>query len=370
MTICFLSKRFHPIIGGAENQALELGSWLRAHGIGVLVLTLQLQPDWPREEAIAGLMVRRLPLWAWLPALANQLWIERRQIEVALSFGAAAAFNAAGGLLCRWLSIPVVARLETEGDVANLGRRRCGALRMAELRRHAAFVSFNERMREELLAASVAPGKLHVIPNGVDTNRFCSAPPEAQPPRPFTVLYTGRLVARKGVEVLLNAWELVLDRQPEARLLIAGTGGNEPDSVEPELRARAAWPEFRGSVSFLGPVKQVEQLLPHTDVFVLPSRREGQPRAVLEAMACARPIVATRISGITELIADRTTGLLVAPDKPEELAKAVLELMDNKALAARLGRAAREFVLADHSLDSMGQRYLELFDTARRMPRP
>jgi glycosyltransferase involved in cell wall biosynthesis len=172
-----------------------------------------------------------------------------------------------------------------------------------------------------------------VIPNGVDTALF--SPLAEEPPPPPVYFFAGRLDEQKGVDVLLEAFRR-LPRGP--RLRIAGTGPREE-----EYRGLASSLGIEGAVRFLGPVPRARlaTLLCESHVFVLPSRYENLPLGVLEAMACARPVVAARVGGVAEMVDDGVEGLLVPPEDPHALALALRRLLEDGPLRRRLGEAGR-----------------------------
>ena len=149
------------------------------------------------------------------------------------------------------------------------------------------------------------------------------------------VLAMGSLAPKKGFDVLLRAFALVLQRLPTARLTIAGEG---PEG--PRLLHLAASLGIADSVAFPGLVtgEAKAALLARARVFVSSSRREPFANANLEAMAAGRPIVATRVGGNVEMMEDEVSGLLVEPEDPEGLAKAILRLLENRERAAVMGR--------------------------------
>ncbi|MFH1143707.1 MAG: glycosyltransferase family 4 protein [Candidatus Eisenbacteria bacterium] len=151
--------------------------------------------------------------------------------------------------------------------------------------------------------------------------------------------FAGRLVERKGVAHLLAAMPRILSRHPEATLLIAGEG-----PLRAALDQSCAALDLGRNVRFLGFRDDVPDLMGALDLFVLPSLTEGLPLVLLEAMAAARPIVASGVDGVPEFIHHEQTGLLVPPAAAEDLADAVLRVLEDPALAARLGQAARAYV--------------------------
>jgi len=207
------------------------------------------------------------------------------------------------------------------------------------------------------------PGKIVVIPNGIDAHEVAPAPVSGRGDRlgvgadDLIVGTIARLVWYKGHEELLDAIAQVNRQHPAARLCVVGDG-----PLREALRERAQRLGLNGAARFLGSIPQASKLLPHFDIFVLPSRWEGMSNGLLEAMAAGRPIVATTVGGNPELIVDGETGLLVPPENPDALAAAILKLIRDPALARRLGEAARRRVEREYTLEGMVHRLEELYD--------
>ncbi|MFF9620137.1 glycosyltransferase [Streptomyces griseosporeus] len=207
-------------------------------------------------------------------------------------------------------------------------------------------VSEAERVRG---ARAGIAGRWSVIPNGIDSDRFGPAPagavraallPDGDPAAPLVVC-VGRLCRQKGQDVLLAAWETVLRRLPDARLVLVGDG---PDRER--LRARAP-----GSVLFAGAVADPVPWYRAADLVVLPSRWEGMALAPLEAMGCGRPVVVTDVDGAREsLPSDLAAHCLVPPGDPASLAGSVATLLGDAPLRASLGHRARRHVLSTHDV--------------------
>jgi glycosyltransferase involved in cell wall biosynthesis len=146
------------------------------------------------------------------------------------------------------------------------------------------------------------------------------------------VLGAGRLAAQKGFDTLVAAAARWRDRRPEPLLAIAGTG-----PLAGDLARQAK--DLGVAVRFLGWQDDVTGLLAGADLFALPSRWEGQPLILAEALCAGRPIVAADVGGVRDLTGD-SGALLVSPGDPAAFAAAVLRVLDNAELAAQLGRAA------------------------------
>jgi len=204
----------------------------------------------------------------------------------------------------------------------------------------------SEYTRDMLRAAGYPEGSLLMIPNAVDLKRFTPRPIGAREPgAPMTVAYVGRIRPVKGVKVLVDAWPKVMQGGADARLLIAGDGA-EREGLEQTIRDAGVG----DSVEFMGFISDVPGVLLRADIYVQPSYQEGLPNAVLEAMSMGLPIVATRVSGNEDVVADGDNGLLVPPGDPDALAAALRKLVADPALAARMGRRSSEIVESRFSL--------------------
>jgi starch synthase len=218
----------------------------------------------------------------------------------------------------------------------------------------AAVVAVSEGMRVDLLDAypAVDPGRVRVIHNGIDANEYAPDPKTdvleryGVDPDRASIVFVGRITRQKGVPVLLKA---VGDVDVDAQLVLCA---GQPDT--PELGAEVArmvedLRRDRHGVFWLQGMldrREVIQLLSHATAFVCPSLYEPLGIVNLEAMACGTAVVASRIGGIPEVVADGETGLLVEPDNPYSLAKALNELVGDRTRAEVMGRAGRERAIA------------------------
>lgn len=181
--------------------------------------------------------------------------------------------------------------------------------------------------------------------------------------RAFLIGTVGRLSAVKGHADLLRAARLILQQEPEARFLVVGGG-----PLREELTALAAELGVDHACLFAGARADVCDLVGAMDVFILPSLDEGIPMALLEAMALGRPVVATRVGGVPEVIQHRETGLLVAPRNERALAGACLELAANREWGAMLGARARRVVEVEFSQATNGRDLLNAYRDVSSLP--
>ena len=203
----------------------------------------------------------------------------------------------------------------------------------------AAGVIVTSRQMETLLSAHRAKPRLAYFPNGVDTDSFAPSPAPVARPESRTVLYVGRLEQEKNLAGLIDALALVKDRP--LRLVLLGDGSLRGDL---ERRARAAGVE----TDFLGvvPHGQLPKYFRSADCFVLPSLTEGNPKALIEAMACGLSCAASDRGGIPSILEDGVTGLLFDPENAEDIARVVGRLLADHQLARRLAERARASALS------------------------
>jgi glycosyltransferase involved in cell wall biosynthesis len=199
--------------------------------------------------------------------------------------------------------------------------------------------------------------KIEVARLGIDPDIF-QAQPVRRDPRPFELICVGRLAPAKGQGLLLEAVADLVLKGKDVRLRLVGDG---PDRAVLEHRAREYGLKDRVLFEGWRNQREVLDLYRHADGFVLASFAEGVPVVLMEAMAMQIPCIATRITGIPELIRDGVEGLLVTPGNAVQLTEAIERLMDDVDLRERLARAGRTRVVQEYTLDSNVQRLAEIF---------
>ncbi len=219
-----------------------------------------------------------------------------------------------------------------------------------------------------LVAAGVSAQRITIIPSGVDCTRF--APPSFDQraaarrelglgPRQIAVASVGALELRKGHRYLLDALAGLQGRHPAIRAFIAGDG-----SQRTALEEQANRLGLGQTVRFLGSIEDPRTLFWAIDIFVQPSVMEGLGVALLEAMACGLPAVASRSGGMAEVIEDRRDGLLVAVADSIALARSIKELAESPALRPSLGAQGRIKVEQNFSLAAMARKTLALYQSS------
>ena len=174
-----------------------------------------------------------------------------------------------------------------------------------------------------------------MFPAFTDVEPFAAAAPAPLPESP-QALFVGVLELYKNIDGLADAWRMVARELPQARLVIVGEGARESvvERLLAELPGQTRWVRRLAA-------EEVARALDDSTLLVLPSRSEGLGRVVVEAMSRGRAVVATRVGGPVELVDDGRTGLLVPPGDTRALADALVRVLSDRELAARLGAAGR-----------------------------
>jgi glycosyltransferase involved in cell wall biosynthesis len=224
------------------------------------------------------------------------------------------------------------------------------------------FIQSAEDVRTALQQRIAAPEKVRHLGNGVDLRRFSRAAVAGQdpaamrrevglPPSGPVIGFVGRLVKEKGILDLFAAARLVRERVPDVQFLLVGrVDEDKHDAVRPELASAYGVADI---CHFSGPRDDMPELLALMDLFVLPSYREGLPRAVLEASAMEIPCIVTDVRGNREAVRHGVTGVIVPPADPAALAGAIVELLTDRENARRMGTEGRRMAMAQFDEQSV-----------------
>lgn len=336
--------------GGAERVTVSLLKRLTRAGLPAMACTVTDRHDGPLVDELRAAGVDRRDLGARRLAdgravlrLARLLRAER--IDVVHAHGQDASIMAWWATSLRPTPMVITRHvLDEPRDGWRLRTR--AALTLRAFRAADLAVAVSAAAARALARASGVPlPSIRVVPNGVDIERFAAADPRrsrgalagplglASADRP--VLLPGVMRPGKGHDELLDALPALLERVPETRVLFAGCGCEEE-----RLRLRAA--AFGDRVLFLGHRNDMPRLMAASDVIVLPSRAEALPTVLMEAAAAGRPVVASAVGGVPEVVEADGSGILVPPGEPAALAAAVAGILADATHARSLGRRAQE----------------------------
>ena len=368
-----INYEYPPIGGGGGNATQQIGRALVEKGARVTVLTAA-QGDLPRRENDFGVQVCRIcaarqrqdrcsipEMLAFLahaaivaPGLARQV-----RADAALVF-----FSLPTGAVGWWtktrMGLPSVLSLQG-GDVPGfmsdelaLYHRMSGPI-ITQVWKNAAAVIANSNGLADLASAFAPNMDIGMIPAGADLS---SVTPPISPTLegPLRLLFVGRLVHQKGLDVLFRALSPLKD-YGDWTLTIAGEGPLKEDLVRAAQGLR-----LNDRIVFRGWLEKdrLPAVYQNADMFVLPSRDEGMPNAMLEAMAAGMAVIGSRVAGIEEVIQDGKNGLLVRPDDAGGLTDALRTFIDDRHKTFALGQAARKCIEDHYSWTMVADKYFDL----------
>jgi sugar transferase (PEP-CTERM/EpsH1 system associated) len=348
--------------GGSERLACDLGLRLDPSRVRSSVCALDAGGPLAADLSRAGIpfhVMGRRPGFDWrvIPRL-YRLFRERRVDLVQTHHLVSIVY---GGLAAR-LAGAVLVHVEHEYFSLKRPRARRVLRVLARLCHH--IVAVGEEVQEFLVSEIGLPrSKVVVIRNGVDVVLYSPQKRVLRAalgfaPEDRLIGHVARLEAEKDQETLLLAFRTLLGAHPNARLVIVGDGSRRDD-----LRQVSTSLGIAERVDFLGSRNDVADILPHLDVFVLSSIHEGLPLALLEAMACARPVVATAVGEVPRVVRNGITGVTVPPGDPAALAASLAVVLERAAWAAAMGQAARLLIENTFNIDCSAQQYQALYHT-------
>ena len=230
-------------------------------------------------------------------------------------------------------------------------------------------VVVSEALKDDLIRfEKISSDKIKVIPNGVNLDLFKPLPSETIQKKRFelglkkddyVIGNIGRLALVKDQANLMQAFSLICDKIPQAKLIIVGDG-----PLKSNLKLKVENLKLKDKVKLLGERKDIPELLNVFDLFVLPSKNEGISLSLLEAMATSKPIIATAVGGNKEIIDNDQNGCLVSANSPQELAREIIYLHDNPQKAKTMANLAYAKVCNRYSSIKMADEYQKIYETA------
>jgi len=348
---------------GAEMVLVEAAARLNPERFKVIcgLLTPDAEHLLPPHLAIVDFRLPGLNGWVWLRFFFHLCWVIYRHRVDLMHVNSYVPGNYAR-LAAALMQVPIIID-HWHGFTRFNDKRRliCRVLgRFTDLS-----IAVSQGVKEYLLKQiNLDPAKIRVVPNGVDLAAIEAARPgqevrrELGLPAEATVIgLVGRLDHwGKGHKELFEAMARLRPEYPLHALIVGG--GRRID----EVQALAASLGLAGQVHFLGPRRDVPDLLSAMDIFVLPSHSEGVSLALLEAMGAGLPVIATKVGGLPEVVEHDGTGLLIPPRDAEALAGALARLLTDPARARELGDNARRHVREHFSLDRQGREINEIYE--------
>lgn len=374
---------YHPEISSGGEQCRAMAAHLGGRA-EVQVLTTSVDRTLPRHDTIDGVPVTRVQVDVRsrvsraraLRRMVIDLMRLMRRTDVVHVHGYSTK-NVVVTMAAKTLGKPIVMTLHTAGHDEPAAIDRQGRLARWAFRSADRYTGVSPALVDAFLAAGMPREQIVLVPNGIDIARFTPAGAaervalrdslKLRADRPV-IAFVGFFSRDKQPRVLFDAWlQLQTARRIDATLLLVGattSAYSEVDNtIAPAIQADAAAAAVADRVHFAGVTPDVPSYLRAADVFVLPSRREGLPVALLEAMACGLPCVASRLPGSTDAIVEHgVNGLLVPPGDVAALSNAIDMVLSDAGERGRLGAAARATIMQRYSSDSVANRWLEAYE--------
>jgi glycosyltransferase involved in cell wall biosynthesis len=361
-----LIHQFRPVASGAEYQAERLASKLTELGHRMKVLTTLRDPDSAVDEEINGISVHRTrnPISYWVYYdISDQfryLVKNRRSYDIIHSHQ---CFNHAviGTVVARWFGKKSIFKIACAGDGGDLSVfSKFGGFKAALriLHQTDAVVAVSSAVEEELCGYGFSRDKIWRIPNGVDVKGFTRTRPFPDRSRVKFILIARR-TPQKGIDIALKALKLLSEKGiNEKRISLKLYGWDYP---EHDYRRMAEEIGVSPMVSFFPHNENIKDVYHDAHCLLLPSRTEGLSNVLLEAMSFELPVIATGISGTTDVVEHGENGMLIPPESPEALSNAMEFIINDPGSSLQLGKNARRRIVERFSLDEVARRYSELY---------
>jgi len=380
-SVLLVAGAYYPEISAAGLQCQAAAAALKGR-VRMSVLVTAVDPSLPGTETIDGVAVTRLAIDVRSGASKTSATIRllaklaRLLLDVdVIHLHGVSQKNVPVALMAKMTGKPVVLTLHTSGQDEPQAAAARGWLASWAFRSARLVLPVSPNLVRRCEDAGLPVSQVRLTPNGIDLARF--RPPTVSERSELrrslgwrdddrVVLFVGFFSKDKRPDLLFRAWQRIARQNIAAKLVYIGATASpyfEIDrSLAQDIRAQAASMGRAEDVVFVEPTHAMERYYRAADVFVLSSVREAHPVALLEAMACGLPSIASRIEGATDvIISDGANGRLVNPDDEQALAEALTEVLTRPDEAARLGRRAPEIIALRYDIRETAQRWLDAY---------
>ena len=380
--VLMITGAYYPEISSGGVQCRNMARMLVGRA-DVQVLTTSVDPALPRHDRVDDVPVTRIRVdvrsgVSKIRALRRMVLDLIRLIRASdiVHLHGYSTKNVVATMVAKAFRKPIVMSLHTAGFDEPAAIERQGSLAFWAFLSVDLYLSVSPGLVDSYLVAGLPADRILMVPNGIDIDRFRPASGADRqrlrarlslPPDIPVIVFVGFFSADKQPRVLFDAWlSLAVGDGPQPALLFVGATASPyfevNDRIAIEMRDDAARLGVADRLHFTGLTHDVESYLRAADVFALTSRREGLPVALLEAMACGLPCVASRLAGSTEtIINDGENGVLTPPGDVRALADAVASLLSAEAERRRLGDAARATIVDRYSSATIADRWLDAY---------
>ncbi len=363
--VLMLISNFYPVLAGAEQQALNLSQMLVSKGIPVSVLTRSIKSEKSFEQIKGVSVYRKIHVldkgkWFGISYILTSFYFLFRMrhtyniihCHIADGLGYIAAL-----LIKFFFNKKVIVKIALSGPTSDFKRLKkswINRICLKLLHKVDKIITICEWSKKEAVAEGFSESKIAFIPNGVNTDHFI--PSSVLDCSSNKITYLGRLKHQKGIDTLLRAFSILVAKKPELQLEITGEGPEKTNLLKMSEDLKIA-----DKVIFHGNNTDPYAFLLSSGIFVLPSRCEGLPNVLLEAMSCGLPVIASNVGGNLDLIQPGINGILFEEGNHEQLSLAIETIRDDKQLKEKLGENARQTVVEGYSMDLITSEYITLY---------
>lgn len=360
---------------GAELQADTQLRALQALGHSITVIAKKKTKKSKFYETIDGINVYRVWPTGFRSILtAFLLWKKRKQFDIVHLHGQH-VFTALAAWVCKLLAIPSVMKITISKQVfapTSIDkifpkgyipfRKRINWLS----RQSSAIITISREIATELIDCHFSPEKIQYITNGVNMSKFQPISPDEQsalrkelglPEDKILALFCSRLIHRKGFDLIINAWPEIWKNHQDLHLVMVGDGNAEAQAHIQKLIQQTA----PSAITVVGQVANSAPYMQAADIFLFPSRKEGLPNALIEAMSCGCACIASDIGGNTDLISPEKAGLLFASGNYQDFSRQLNELLTEKDKITELGRKAASYMKAHYDIKIIAAKLEQLY---------
>jgi len=380
-----LTGAFYPEISGAGLQAKSLVSCLNSK-FDFYVLTTCKDFNLPtrgitQHIAIYRIMIRPDSIVSKISSFFQFLRIFlkiRKKVDI-LHLHGFSQKTLLFILLGKMFNKKIIQKMTSAGDddPASIGKRKFGKFMLFFFSKADVFISVSPRLSQEFKHSRLSDRRLLTIPNGVDPERFRPLKnPESKiilrrklglPEIKKILVFVGFFSQDKGVDLLMDAWKKIRSQEKDnASILFIGSTDTSYFEIKTnlikEVNDDIVRYGMKDEIFFVEKTLEIEKYYQAADIFVLPSRREGLPNSLLEAMSSGLACIASRLPGITDyVIKEDKSGVLFEIDDVEDLSKKMLILLQNDFLVSELGKAARDVIIKKFDIKDIARRYEKVY---------
>jgi len=365
--ICVVSLKYPPVYSGAGLQVSRLFQNLRKNNIDSFVITSDFNRS-KRRESFDNMLIYKVKgnpgnwstfsLVVFWVRLFRILYLKRASYNIIYIVSANLPLSIVG-LFSKVLKKKSIVKITlANSDLADAGIGFWGNLQKNFLNYIDKYIAISKEIHNELIFHHFSSRNVLDLPNGVDTDLFYPLKEKDIRKESPSLLFVGVLDKRKGIDLLLEVWCNLKEKSDlRGQLIIVGPYSENNSTVSMYSKIEIE----KNAIQFWGIRNNVHEIMKNSDVFILPSLKEGLPNVVLEAMASGLPVIVSNTSGAIDCVEHKINGIIFDIDDKEQLQNSIKLLMENHQMRNRMGEKSRKIIIDNFSMETVSNRYILLF---------